>query len=157
MTTVKPRCPYCNVQGIKYLANRQVGNYLIVFCGDCGAIYGVVPVPIGQQPQTKKEVPKPDGRAAPKETVYPFGIIGHADLSQKEPYSPQRMANRVRAARLNRGTRYMQIAEDYGPPRCSQHKVDMIDDVIPSGFPNAGVKVWVCPQFSDCQEWEIAE
>jgi len=41
--TATPRCPTCNAQGIKHLVNHNLGQYFLVYCGQCGAIYGVVP------------------------------------------------------------------------------------------------------------------
>jgi hypothetical protein len=55
------------------------------------------------------------------------------------------------------GSLYMQVAEDFGPPICPEHKVDMVREVVPAGYPNSGLPIWVCPRFEACRNWEIAE
>lgn len=39
-----PRCPYCNAQGLNHLALHRLDGFGLVYCGNCGAIYGVVPL-----------------------------------------------------------------------------------------------------------------
>lgn len=87
----------------------------------------------------------------------PLTEIGNADLSTKRPYSPAEIANRMRATGLNRGSHYLQIALDDGPPCCLQHKTEMVSLTIPPGFKNAGCVVWVCPDYPECRQWELAE
>lgn len=152
MPPVTPRCPFCNAHGLSCLANQPVGAYLIVYCGQCGAIHGIIPSPKSPgRPRGEKEPRK----SQPAKTV--FEIIGRADVTNKQPYSPQKLAERARAASLNRGTMYMQITHDDGPPVCPHHKIDMKQMTVPAGYPNSGLKVWVCPQFEDCKEWELVD
>lgn len=87
----------------------------------------------------------------------PLAEIGNADLSQKQPYDPAAMVNRMRAAGLSRSSRYLQIAIDAGPPCCPQHKLDMVKATVPAGYKNAGRKVWLCPKYQSCQQWELVE
>ena len=63
---VEPRCPHCNAHGVNKIAAKNLGNYSLIYCGQCGAIYGVVP-----KTQTKKaeeEMVTP-ARSAPAESV----------------------------------------------------------------------------------------
>ena len=50
--TATPRCPYCNAKDFKHLTRQVLGNFMVVYCGQCGAIYGVMPV---STLQTKKQ------------------------------------------------------------------------------------------------------
>jgi hypothetical protein len=83
--------------------------------------------------------------------------IGYADLSKKVPYSPEKMASRMRAAGRGHSTQYMRIAVDEGPPVCLHCKIEMKGLIIPAGYPNKGAKVWVCPNYDNCKQWELAE
>lgn len=271
-----PRCPYCNAQGLAHLAQRDLGLYLLVYCRQCGAIYGVVPKPttpspaaetptavkptapvtspppVAPPPEVARPTPPPpkavrtlqpppmppqhaalnaadlirviseyagqrvslsptqlehiyrhatrlDGPTAPRceqhqrrlvrLTVPPdapragarlwvcagyaecrcwqpeqpgpvspqlLALVGSADLSQKVPYNPEKLANQMKAAGLNRGTAYRHYAIEAGPPLCLTHKVEMVRLMIPPGYQNSGCSVWVCST-PDCQEWELAE
>jgi hypothetical protein len=74
--------------------------------------------------------------------------VGEADLSNKEPISPERMQAKMRAARLFRpGTRYQRVAYDTGPPLCPEHNLEMEEYTLPEGCPNGGLKIWHCPWF----------
>jgi hypothetical protein len=189
-----PRCPYCNTQGIKHLAAKQIGHYTLVYCGQCGAIYGVVPLPPAQAPADRPDeapkavssaaaapaearpkavspsaappaaAPKPDlapGPPAPKDPDTEKLLlqeVGQADLSTKEPLSPERMQAKLHALRTFRpGTQYMRIAYDDGPPCCPHHQLEMVQFTIPEGYQNAGRKIWRCPQYKECKQWELAE
>lgn len=45
-----PRCPYCNAQGLNHLALQRLEGFGLVYCGNCGAIYGVVPLLSADRP-----------------------------------------------------------------------------------------------------------
>jgi hypothetical protein len=60
MTT--PRCPYCNAQGIAHLQVKIVGVFVLVYCGQCGAIHGIIPAP-----QQVPEISPPERAAVPAE------------------------------------------------------------------------------------------
>jgi hypothetical protein len=48
--SVQPRCPFCNRQGLSGIVAKKLSpDFGIVYCGQCGAIYGVVPLssPLG--------------------------------------------------------------------------------------------------------------
>jgi len=50
--SVEPRCPYCSAKGVKEIAVKRLAKLAwVVYCGKCGAIFGVVPIP------KNKEVP----------------------------------------------------------------------------------------------------
>jgi hypothetical protein len=154
-----PHCPYCYVEGLKYLAAKDAGAYSIIYCNQCGAIHGIVPkaqqAKVRQPASTRKPTECASGQ--PKREPTFLADIGYADLSGKVPYSPEKMAARMRAFGRGHGTQFMRIAVDNGPPVCMQCKVDMQSAVIPDGYPNAGQKIWVCPNYDECRRWELAE
>lgn len=174
----KPRCPYCNAQGLEHLKIRPlIGPVAVVYCGQCGAIYNVITYKDTPQKESQKPDPQPakatetasnvTGQAVsqPENNLPDYDLpkslnvvaeIGQADLLKKIPYSPEKMANRAKAAGLGRGTQYLHFAVDNGPPVCLQHKQDMITVTIPPGYQNSGIVVWVCPN-RDCYQWELAD
>lgn len=163
-----PRCPYCNAQGLGNLALQRLELFGLVYCNKCGAIYGVISLPqpekISPLPAAPKvepvppiEATQPAPKIQPKPPSGPLAEIGNADFSHKTPYDPVEIANRARAAGLGRGSHYLQIAIDDGPPYCPTHHVEMTPATIPPGYKNAGQQVWLCPQFKDCHQWEIVK
>lgn len=68
--TATPRCPTCDAQGIKHLANHNLGQYILVYCGQCGAIYGVVPNLAALQTQP----PSPPAVEVPAPAPAPFKL-----------------------------------------------------------------------------------
>lgn len=188
MTT--PRCPFCSAQGINQIEAKTVGYYGIIYCKQCGAIHGVVPVPAkptsesasttaAAKPQvemlpadqtgrrkegtsgTSKAVPVP----APQKVVVDsrrveepyWAELGSVDLSGKMVYSPEKMVARMRAMGQSQGTQYRRVAIDSGPPICVQCREEMKAVSIPAGYPNEGTRVWVCPNYRQCKQWERAE
>lgn len=160
MTT--PHCPHCNAQGLEHLVFEPLSAFALVYCKQCGAIYGAVPCPqqAVEQPEETRPVasefqvrPVPVARAAT-----PLARLGNADLSIKQPLNPQRMETEMKMARLYAPNgRYLRMVFDDGPPSCLVHKVEMREMVVPDGYINAGRKLWVCPDFEECQEWEVGE
>lgn len=131
----------------------------MVYCDQCGAIYGVVPVVIKSPPLEGQKHPsseQPTPKEPPVPTNNPLDEIGHADLSQKIPYDPKKMAARFRATG-SKGTLYRQIAIDDGPPYCLTCRVEMVKMTIPPPYPNEGAVIWICPNFEDCKQWELAD
>ena len=43
--SVQPRCPWCNASGLNHIAIKKLGGVAVVHCGQCGAVYGVTPLP----------------------------------------------------------------------------------------------------------------
>ena len=83
--------------------------------------------------------------------------VGEADLSAREPVTPERMQAKMRAAQLFRpGTQYMRVAYDTGPPLCPEHNLEMEEYTILEGCTNAGRKIWPCPRYEECHKWELA-
>lgn len=169
MPPKQPRCPYCNAQGLKNLEMHQTGAFAVIYCAQCGAIYGVVSLP--RQPSVSPH--EPTEKTSQKEMVSsdqlpetdlsslkkPLDFIvevGNADLSAIEPYSPERMAAAIRAAGYNRNTMYRQFIFDDGPPFCLDHHVEMQQFAIPGGYKNSYKLIWICPEY-DCREWELVE
>lgn len=168
MTTATPRCPSCNTQGLKNLANMNLGRYDLIYCGHCGAIFGVVPnldklqakiaatLPAAETPpdpvESKKAVSVP-GNNVKTELLR---VIGQADLTGKEPYDPAKMAARMKAAGMGRATQYRHYAIDDGPPTCLTHHSEMQRVQLPAGYRNSGRWFWICTE-PGCQEWELAE
>jgi len=58
MTT--PRCPWCNTSGIKNVQAAPVGPVLVLYCGQCGAIFGVAPGAAAPQKAVKSADKAPD-------------------------------------------------------------------------------------------------
>jgi hypothetical protein len=182
-----PHCPYCQAASPACLALQRFDLFGLVYCKQCGNILGVVTLPSISPPKTKIEtsaasdppIERPQKKAealrqAQDETkaealrqaqeAEPIAkpqsvleVIGNADLSGKTPYDPVLIANQIRAAGLNRGSRYLQVAIDDGPPFCPQHKTEMARVTIPEGYKNAGRDVWLCAQFNTCRQWELAK
>ena len=159
-----PRCPYCNTQGIGHVALQRLELFGLVYCSKCGAIYGVIPLPLTPKKAESPKVTQQEPPAPPPVITTPkppptgsLDEIGNADLSQKAPYDPVQLANRVRAAGASRGSRYLHIAVDDGPPLCTYHKVEMVKTTIPGGYKNAGQEVWLCPDYKNCHQWELAK
>lgn len=62
-TQIEPRCPYCNASGVDKITAQRLGGALLLYCGQCGAIHGVVPaVPKPAPPQPS---PAEIGRGEP--------------------------------------------------------------------------------------------
>lgn len=161
---VTPRCPYCNTQGLKHLALKNLGLYSVVYCGQCGAIYGVIPTPTKAEPnpieienERPEKLPEPPEIPAPEPSPdNPFNEIGYADLTQKVAYSPEKIAQAARS--MKRSTMYRHIVIDDGPPHCLTCKAEMRGKItIPPGYPNSGRKIWICPNYHLCKGWELSE
>lgn len=175
MTT--PHCPACQAKSPACLALQRFDQFGLVYCNHCGSILGVVSLPSPSPPKAKLETPavrdpvieRPQiGTAGsldppatrPQIEKKPAGmleVVGNADLSDRQPYDPVLLANQARAAGLNRGSRYVHIAVDDGPPLCPEHKTEMARATIPAGYKNSGREVWLCPQFNACGQWELAK
>jgi len=156
------------------LSVQRTGSFSVVCCGHCGAIHGVIPNAAGP---ADAPAPTPTGAAAPpassgktsavhstvaskpraKKTHPVLAELGNLDLTGKLPYSAEKIAARMRAAGGGVGSHYMQIAMDDGPPVCIHCKIEMKKIVIPPGLPNSGTKMWVCPNYWQCKQWELAE
>lgn len=169
--TAAPRCPFCNAQGVNHIASKVMGSFALIFCGQCGAVYGVVPKPqqpektpptqvvvrpVSQAPPPAKKQKKPDDtHSLGNLSVSPaLKLAGEANLSEVIPYS--QVATRMKLSAMNHGTLYNQVAEPDGPPICPTHKFDLIKIVIPQPYKNAGYKVWLCPH-GGCDQWRLAE
>lgn len=164
MTT--PHCPHCNAQGLKHLACEPLAAFALIYCKQCGAIYGAVPCPqppAGQAATDRlaADLIPPEYLASPASIARAASALvqlGNADLSIKQPLNPQRMEAEMRMARMYApGGRYMRMIFDEGPPLCLTHKVEMREMVIPDGYLNAGRRLWVCPEFEDCQNWSTMD
>jgi hypothetical protein len=155
-----PRCPYCNAHGTGLIAIQPIDQYAIIYCGQCGAIYNVLPRPQQKQEAEKPEKSTPQPPVPVKKVTSPpvspaLEEAGFADLSKHVPYNPVAIAAKIRAAGLNSGTMYRHIGIPDGPPQCPTHQVDLVKSVIPPNYPNAGKTVWVCPK--NCNQWRLAE
>ena len=151
--TISPRCPYCNATGLKHLAIQEVGPITLVYCGQCGAIHGVLPRPQAQSPEVAIRSPSPEVaiEAPPR-----FDILAHLSQVELPPprlYSPEQLAGMARYS--SNPTSQRRIIVTNRQPTCQIHHTPMQKQTIPSG-PNAGRQVWVCPQ-QPCQEWQLIE
>ena len=98
---MEPRCPYCNAQGVQHIAARPLSTAVVIYCSQCGAIFGVVP----NQPEPKRGLLKnPANIAIPGEASAPPKPAMTAD----EPKKPGRSAIDYN---FGRGTRYMIIPD----------------------------------------------
>lgn len=175
-----PHCPYCQAASPACLALQRLDLFGAVYCKACGSILGVVSLPSVSSPKPKIETPAAAGQRIERPQSDPpkadFGakfvadpaelisrpqsvldVVGNADLNGKTPYDPVLIANRMRAAHLGQGSRYLQVAVDDGPPLCPHHKTEMVKVTIPDGYKNAGREIWLCGQFNACQQWELAK
>lgn len=179
---ISPRCPYCNAQGVKHIAAKQLGHFSLIFCGQCGAIYGVVPAPAsGKQAPVEKPVAAP--AAAPPEAVPPpvlpplkpvppcpepdgidpanwQGILerfGNADLPRLNGPTPRQIQMEMKAVFARSGTRYRHIVIDDGPPMCLHHWIEMKKITVPRGYKNTALQLWVCPRHLECRRWAMVE
>ena len=175
MTT--PHCPACQAKSPACLALQRFDQFGLVYCNHCGSILGVVSLPSTSPPKAKVETPAAAGPAIERPQIETAGsgvppatrpqiekkpagmleVVGNADLSNKLPYDPVQIANRIKAAGLGSGSRYLHVAIDDGPPICPQHRVEMAKATIPDGYKNSGREVWLCPQFNACGQWELAK
>ena len=176
MTT--PRCPYCNTQGLKHLACQQVNHFLLVYCGQCGAIYGVVPsAPAPTQPQQQRQdqspplpdlppaveptskpapAPEPELRPDPAPNIPPppglLGLAGNTDINLA-PISPDDARQRIKMVSMfgPGGQRFINVMGETGTcPTCNQAMVRL---TIPQGYPNSGRTIFYCPNYDECGQW----
>lgn len=145
-TTITPRCPHCNAHGIDQLAHRPVDSYLLVFCGQCGAIFGVAPCPDQSPPEIK-----PEGRTIPAR----YDGLSVADLRQAlSEFIGQDVARL--SAKVIASLFINAKTEDDNPPVCTEHGQSMVKLTVPDGFPQAGQMFWVCNNFRACGQWQRA-
>jgi hypothetical protein len=141
----------------------------LIFCGQCGAIHGVVglmPKPLvvtGSAPKTlpPKVVIQPPAppKPAPPPPKTPQQLklqaimeqIGQADLTKKRQEYEKKLQQRAMAVQKG-SSHYLHVAFDDGPPHCLKCQVDMKPLIVPPDYPNAKRKVWLCPNL--CGEWE---
>ena len=155
--TAAPRCPFCNAQGVNHIASKVMGSFALIFCGQCGAVYGVVPKP--QQPEKTpptQVVVRPVKEPAPKvsrtlETpVMPpqhvaltAGDVARAIsdyVGKKIPLSPTQVEHVYRNA-----------SNDERSPLCPEHQTRMVKLTVPADVPKAGDTFWVCSHYSQCR------
>lgn len=167
---MEPRCPHCNANGMSILAAKPVGQFSIVFCSNCGAMFGVVPVIVSESSKkqscpTASEKSKDDTFTHPIKPAKPENdtrklvlmTVVNANLDEMQPYTPERMQAKIQMMRhLYPSTNYRVVVDD-GPPFCPQHNADMVELTIPAGLRHAGHKIWYCPNFIECGSWELAE
>lgn len=152
-----PRCPHCHAQGLDYVALEELETVTLVYCQECGAIHGAVPCPQPPLDSLGLDIERlfPVEEAVPaSHPCHPLAQLGNADLSVKEPLSAQQVQEKMSLMHLyTPGSRYMHMVYDDGPPHCLTHKIEMRELVIPAGYLNAGRRLWVCPNYEECQSW----
>lgn len=180
MTT--PRCPHCNTQGPKHLACQQVGHFLLIYCGQCGAIYGVVPAnstptPPQQQTQTPpppeplpdlppaaepETPPGPEPEPAPEPQPVPvpdvppppglLGLAGNTDINLA-PISPDDARQRIKMVNMF-GPGGQRFLNVMGETgTCPTCNQAMTKLTIPTGYPNSGRTIFYCPNYDECGQW----
>lgn len=96
MATI-PKCPYCQTQGIKNIASQKAGPLRIIFCGNCGAIFTIIPDALLQEkprqqiapatepaPEQKPET-EPDIEPLTPEQIMGLGFYGQSTQYMKFP------------------------------------------------------------------------
>ena len=94
---MEPRCPFCNTTGIESIKGQRLSNAaLLIYCGGCGAIHGVVPLPA---PEKKPKPTAPaTGQANPQpETKAKKGLVKQASLDPlpRKDVDPNRIAQQI--------------------------------------------------------------
>lgn len=108
MTT--PRCPFCNAQGLQHLKPHDAGLFFVVYCDQCGAIYGLVPKP---QPAVQMPVaaplpePEPEPQQSQPPAAPPLGPEIEKTLTPHQAYLLQRHY-------LLHATPYLKIVDSEG-------------------------------------------
>lgn len=77
-----PRCPFCNTAGVKNITARPIKSAVIIYCAQCGAIFGVVPkqsqVHPTEAPQADPLPHTPDDTPRPPDTgITPEQAVAH--------------------------------------------------------------------------------
>lgn len=163
----RPRCPHCYAQGLKYLSIQKVSSFTLVYCGNCGAIHGIIPSspqrpskPTSEPSRTFPSSPATAPTTPPPGTEFDdlLATVGNADMPSEKPLIASQVQAKLNAMRMvGSGSRYLRVASYDGPPACPHHKTDMQEFIIPGGYKNAGLKLWVCPHYADCRQWEVAD
>lgn len=86
MTT--PRCPWCNTAGIKNVQAAPVGPVLVLYCGQCGAIFGVAPAAAAAKKQPK--IQEQPVKVAPQTAPRPAPVV--VKSPQQNDSSPEHIA-----------------------------------------------------------------
>lgn len=159
---VIPRCPYCNAQGLEHLATHHTENFTVVYCGQCGAIYGVLAVPQGnpdsisstQESEPEPSPVKPAPAATDPRPRPPAGLLalaGSTDISLA-PISPDDARQRLKMVSLFRERqRTVNVVGETGfCPTCNREMVKM---AIPEGYKNSGQIIYYCPNYEQCGQW----
>lgn len=85
-----PRCPFCNAQGLDKLAAKTLGYFSLIYCGQCGAIHGVVPLP-PKKPKTKQQA-RPVATTEQAPASPPAPPLTSPPEKEKTPPSPEEEA-----------------------------------------------------------------
>lgn len=158
MTT--PRCPYCNAQGLSFIKSQKSGPFRVIFCGQCGAIHGVLPA--GREPVTKLghteaviKTPPPTPTEAPnhppRETKTPLAEPPIQAPEQPKAKPPNRIT-KDKVGAMVAGGGYFALA--LLPPLCPKCNIEMEKFTVPEGHQEAGQEFWRCPNFQTCRQWQ---
>lgn len=176
----EPRCPYCNTQGLSNLAQYQAGQFAVIYCAQCGAIFGVIPLAVPalsrkkppapaeifspppdqpiSEPKTELELPKnsaPETEPAVDPAPVPpglLGLAGNTDITLA-PISPDDARQRIRMVSMYGpgGQKAINVMGETGTcPTCNRAMVKMI---IPAGYQNSGKTIYYCPNYDECGQW----
>lgn len=156
------RCPFCNAQGLDHLQVEGVKSFQVVYCGQCGAIHGVLPLPIEGQKRLSRQaettLAEPLKQAPEQPTpaiVEPQKSPAVTDQSQQAVEPPHHPAKKPltkeRIGLMASAVGFYTMAFD--PPLCPTCKIDMVEEKVPEGHKEAGQSFWKCPNFQTCKQW----
>ena len=179
MSKVVPRCPYCNVTGLKKVSTRKVSSKaVLVYCSNCNAVHGVVPLtfkqpelpPQPEQPELtpqKAELPqfvphliKPKEKIKSNDQYVQSVALTIPQLAYilkhviNRPHHQPVQLTTAQAAYMTSQTKPTTFTR---VPYCPHHWQQMIRLIIPKDFLGADKPFWACPEFQSCKHWEWEE
>lgn len=145
------RCPFCNTQGLDRLQIEVVGQFQVVSCGQCGAIHGVLPLPIEAQksPARQEETALTEAPKQAQEQPTPAIVEPPKSPEIQPSVEPPRHPAKKPLTKDQIGL----YAMAFDPPLCPTCKIDMVEEKVPEGHKEAGQSFWKCPNFQTCKQW----
>lgn len=147
------RCPFCNAQGLDHLQVECVKSFQVVYCGQCGAIHGVLPLAaIQRQEETAlTEAPKPAQEQPTPAIVEPQKSPDIQPAVEPPRHPVKKPLTKDQIGLMASAVGFYTMAFD--PPLCPTCKIDMVEEKVPEGHKEAGQSFWKCPNFQTCRQW----
>lgn len=141
-----PRCPFCNTSGFDKVKSDKTSDFIIIYCGGCGAIHGVLPL---NNPTRSEQITISESKPPLIQTkIEPLKDTSPPIVKANEP---KKISKDKIGAIIARGG-YMALA--YLPPLCPKCNIEMEKFTIPEGHAEAGQQFWKCPNFQNCRQWQ---